>query len=184
MFLSVAAIAAVAVIGLAWYFPPPPRPYHLDESPPPFLILLGAAFWGSVVGGLTGGLWHVWITVFRWIRGRFPGEGRLYTMPLRALMGFGEGNAGQLGAGMDGEKAKTGHGLTAVFDDGSMVILTGNAWNYRSIVGKHRDLMKVFRTPRDKILAAWAERQKIIESAAAAATPTQESTPQGIPATL
>jgi len=164
VFFCVASMVAVAVVGNAWYNPPPPRPYHLDESLPPFLILAGAALSASVVGAIVGGLWHVSITLFCWMRGRFPGEGRLHSMPLQSLMGFGQAQAGELGAMVNGEKAKTGHGLTAVFDDGSMIILTGNAWDYRSIVEKHQDLTNLFRTPRDNLLKAWAASKKSSES--------------------
>ena len=191
VFFCVAALVIVAFLGAAWFVPTPPRPYQFDESPPPVLVLLGAAFWASLLGALFAGIWHVAVTLLRWLRGRFPGEGRLYTMPLRSLSGFDKVQAGEIGAMVSGEKAKTGHGLTAVSDDGSMIILTGNAWNYRSIVDTHRDLTKAFRTPRDDMLAAWSALQKQTQPKAVRAPATSAqgasapgTSTQGVPDTL
>ena len=181
VFATVGVLVAISMIVRAWLYPAPPRPYHLDESAPPFLFLLSMIFAGSLFGGLAGGAWHVVVTLTRWIFGRFPGEGRLHTMPLRDLANFNTAQAGEVGAKINGEDAKTGHGLTAVFDDNSMIILTGNAWNYRSIVGKHRDLNRAFRAPRDEILAKWAAQQKKAQSKPVTETP---SAPQGIPDSL
>ena len=181
VFAVVGALVGIAMLGTAWFNPPLPRPYHLDESPPPFLILLGALFAGSVFGGLAGGVLHIVVTIARWIFGRFPGEGRLTMMRLRDLSNFNTANAGEVGAKINGEEAKVGHGLTAVFEDNSMIILTGNAWNYRSIVGKHRDLNSAFRAPRDEILAEWAARQKKAQTKPVTETP---SAAQGVPDSL
>ncbi len=186
VFAVVGALVGIAMLGRAWFNPAPPLPYHLDESAPPFLILLGAIFAGSLLGGLGGGVWHIVVTLARWIFGRFPGEGRLYTMPLRELSNFSAPPAGEVGAKINGEEAKTGHGLTAVFEDNSMIVLTGNAWNYRSIVGKHRDLTRAFRTPRDEILAEWAARQKKAQAKPVTEMPVTETPPatQGVPDSL
>ena len=159
-FLVVGGLVAARIMAASWFDASPPRPYHLDESDPAPIVLMHALFKGLLFGGLAGLVVHSAVTIFRWVRGRFPGEGRLYSMPLRSLAGFNTVQAGEVGALINGEKAKTVNGLTAVFDDGSMMILTGNAWNYQSIVSKHRDLTNAFRTPRDDILAQWAARQK------------------------
>ncbi len=181
LFAAVGILVGIAILGRAWFNPAPPLPYHFNENPPPFLILLGALFTGSLFGGIAGGVCHVVVTLMRWIFGRFSGEGRLYTMPLRDLSSFNTANAGEVGAKINGEEAKTGHGLTAVFEDNSMIILTGNAWNYRSIVDKHRDLTRAFRAPRDEILAEWTARQKKTQPKPVAGTP---SAPQGLPDSL
>lgn len=122
-------------------------------------------------------------TLVRWFVGRFPGEGLLDGKPLRLLSGFDKIPAAETGARINGKEATTGHGLTAVFDDGSVIILTGSPWDYPSIVAKHRDLTNMFRIPRDEILAAWAERTKKSEPTAKPVSPSG-TTPAVIPERL
>ena len=186
VFFAVGAIVVLAKLGTAWLNPAPPLPYHLDESLPPFLILLGALFAGGKCGAIAGGVVHIFVTISRWIFGRFPGQGRLNSMPYGALSGFNQVHAGEIGAKIGGKEAKSGHGVTAVFDDGSMFILTGNAWDYPSIVGKHREFTQAFRTRRDEILADWVARQKKT-TRAAEHRPIETSSPsptQSIPDSL
>ena len=134
-----------------------PLPYSMDRRPPPFFLLLGILFYPPVLGGMVAGPWYAFQTIKRWMNGRFAGDGRLVHLPFKQLGGFQVISARDAGAEVNGKPAQTGHGLTAVFEDGSQLILTGNAWNYASITGKHQDLTQAFRTPRDKILADWAE---------------------------
>lgn len=159
-FAVVAGLVALKVIGTAWLDDRPPLPYHLDESDPPLLVLLNAVFKGSVLGGLAAGACYSITTFYRWVHGRFPGEGQLHTKPLRALTGFNMVQAAEAGAMINGSPAKVGRGLTAAFEDGTIMILTGNAWNYPSIAGMHRDLTNAFRVPRDDILQKWTALQK------------------------
>lgn len=158
--IGVAVLVAVLEFGSYWLTPRPYVPYAFDERPPIVLVLLSIAFSAPLLGATVGGLWHTLATLFRWYRNRFEGDGRISFMPLATLTGFDKVHAGELGAKVNGEEAKSGHGLTAVFEDGSMMILTGNAWNYPSIVAKHRDFTNAFRAPRDKLVAEWNERHK------------------------
>jgi len=177
-------IAIMLYIGLdtTWFDKPTPRgPYLMDESLPPFLVAFRAILLALLAGPLAALAAFVVGTLVRWFGWRFSGEGVLYGKPLRLLSGFDKVPAAETDAKINGKKATTGHGLTAVFDDGSIIILTGSAWDYPSIVAQHRDLTNLFRIPRDEILAAWAECTK-------KSTPTPVSAsgvaPGGIPERL
>lgn len=160
VFCGVAALVAIAMFAAYLFETRPALPYHLDRTPPPFLVLIGTLFSALMMGAIISGAWYVLITLLRWYRGRFEGDGHLYMMPLRSLSGFTMAHAGEVGGRINGEKAKSGHGLTAAFDDGSMWILTGNAWDYPSIVAKHAKLTNAFREPRDKYLVEWEAKRK------------------------
>ena len=58
------------------------------------------------------------MTLYRWINGRFKGEGRIDVVPLNMLEGFQVINAGDAGAEINGKRATIGHGLAAAFADG------------------------------------------------------------------
>ena len=114
----------------------------------------------ALSGVAIGGVWHISLVLWRWRSRRYPRDGRILSRPLRTLSGFNIVHAGKLGAKIDGEEAKVGDGLTAVFEDGTMFILTGNAWNYRSIVEYHGDLTNMFRGPRDDLISAFDAKRK------------------------
>ncbi len=156
-----------------------PLPYSMDRRAPPFFILLGILFVPPLIGGMVAGPVYAYQTIKRWMNGRFEGDGRLVPMPLRQLDGFQVLSARDAGVKFDNKPADTGHGLAAVFEDGSQLILTGNAWNYESITRKHRDLTQAFRMPRDKILADWVEAGK--KADARAAERKRSSTPPSAP---
>ena len=84
-------------------------------------------------------MWYVAVTFYRWINGRFKGEGRIDVVPLNMLEGFQVINAGDAGAEINGKRATIGHGLTASLADGSQIILTGDAWNYEVDRGNASD---------------------------------------------
>ena len=115
----------------------------------------------SLIGLIAGGAWHIGLILLRWNYGRFELDRHFTVKPLRLLSGFDMVHAGEIGAMVDGERAKTGNGLTATFDDGSMIILTSNAWNYRSVVEHHQELTNAFRVPRDDYVTKWEAKQKI-----------------------
>lgn len=127
---------------------------------PPALAVLSAVFGGGIIGGISAGIWHVCGLALRWQRNRFEGDARLHRIPLAALAGFSELGAGEAGAIVNGEPAKAGHGLAAAFTDGSETVLTGNAWNRRSMVDMHQRLTSMFREPRDQMIAEFADKLK------------------------
>ncbi|RTL70306.1 MAG: hypothetical protein EKK41_12740 [Hyphomicrobiales bacterium] len=137
-------------------------------------------------------IWHLGLIMARWNFGRFAGDGRFTIKPFHLLSGFNTVHAGEVGAKIDGEEAKTGHGLTAVFEDGSMIILTGNAWNYRSIVEHHAELTNAFCVPRDALLTQWALTRKDQEvkrppqptAPEPASFPASTPAPDGVPNAL
>lgn len=134
--------------------------YIHDTSPPPFMILAGAFLFAMAAGMLSSSLWGVVVTLYRWINGRFEGDGRTDVIPLSLLEGFQVINAGDAGAEINGKRATIGHGLTANFVDGSQLILTGNAVNYASIATMHQIMTSMFCTQRSKFVTPWAERMK------------------------
>ena len=69
-------------------------------------------------------------------------------------------------------------GLAAVFDDSTQWILTGNAWNYRSVVDDHGRLTEAFRRSRDEMVAAWEDRRKKASQRAASAPNTASPSPR------
>lgn len=161
-------------------------PYAMDERPPPFFMMLAILLYSPFMGLLVAAPWFVIITVSRWVNGRFEGDGKIVHMPLVQLDGFQVITARDAGAMVDGKPAQTGHGLSAVFG-GSQLILTGNAWNYRSISDKHRDLTQAFRLPRDEMLRVWVEAQKpagVAPQSVAPATAAASFSGSGVPDTL
>ena len=166
--ITVGIVAALMIVnGLHELATRTPLPYTMDRRAPPFFILLGILFVPPMIGGLVAGPLYAFHTIKRWMNGRFAGDGRLVHMPLSLLSGFQVLSARDAGVKFDNKPADTGHGLAAVFEDGSQLILTGNAWNYESITNKHRALSQAFRVPRDKMLADWAEARKAAEKLAA-----------------
>lgn len=156
----VVALVVIAALTSYWLTPRPYIPYAFDERPPPFLIFLSTAFSASMLAGLVGGGWFTLVTLVRWYRNRFEGDGRISSKPLQLLVGFTDLNAGEMGARINSEVATTGHGLIATFSDGAVMYLTKNAWDYPSIVERHRQLTNAFRMPKDDLVRKWDERQK------------------------
>ena len=177
VFFIVAAVIATTILGAYVLTPWTPAPYASNMKPPVFGMIIAAALFAVLLGAIAGIVWHVLRTLLRWLTDRFAGDGRIYSHPLRLLSGFNMEHAGQLGATIAGETAKTGHGLTAVFEDGSMIILTGNAWNYESIVEKHRDLTTLFRLHRDDIVANWDAAQKELAETKSRSAPASQQRP-------
>ena len=131
--------------------------YIHNTSLPPFLIAVAALLSAIFAGMLSGVLWYAVVTLYRWVNGRFKGDGRMDVMPLNLLEGFQVINATDAGAVINGKRATVGHGLTAAFADGSQIILTGNAWNYASIADQHRIMTTIFCTRRAEYAARWDE---------------------------
>ena len=157
-FAIVAGLVTITMLTLGWIEGQNARgPYVSDTSAPPFLILVGTFFYATFLGSLASGIWYAAVTVFRWVNGRFKGEGQTHVMPLNLLEGFQVINAGDAGAVIDGKRATVGHGLTAAFADGSQIIMTGNAWNYASIADQHRIMTTIFCTRRAEYAARWDE---------------------------
>lgn len=183
VFWVVFTALAIGRLGWAWFHPAPPMPFHLDESLPPFLVLLSALGSGAMLGAIAGGIWHVVVTTWRWHFGRFPGQGRLQFMPYESLTGFDVKPAELLGAKVTDKTTKTSFGVTAGFDDGTMLILTANAWDHKSSADKHRDLTMAFVTKRDEVLRNWAHRQKHAAQTGVALTdnPVSRREPQSPP---
>jgi hypothetical protein len=138
----------------------PRRAYVFDERSPPFLVLLSTVLYSSVLGGLASGVAYFLVTLKRWYWGRFEEDGGIMSRPLADLIGFEVKAAGELGAKIRGEEVKTGYGLTATFADGSMWILTANAWDHPSIVRRHGALTNAFRVPRDDFVEAFEKQRR------------------------
>lgn len=158
--LIVAALIVARSLAIQWFSKSPALPYVFDQRPPPAVVFLDTAISAAAMAGIVGICWYALATMFRWYRNRFEGDGRIFSKPLRLLAGFADGPAGALGATINGEEVKSGHGLIAAFEDGSIMILTANAWNYKSIVGKHAVLNEAFREPRDDLIRRWDAQQK------------------------
>jgi hypothetical protein len=179
---AVAGLVTIAMLTLGWFERQNARgPYASDMSAPPFLILVSTVFYALFLGSLVGGIWYAGVTVYRWINGRFNSDGRIVMMPLGSLDGFQVLNAGEAGAIVNGEPAKTGHGLAAVFDDGTQIILTGNAWNYRSIADQHRDMTIAFCKMREEYVKPWSERLKMSVKSEEGSLGVNSSSLSGLP---
>lgn len=148
-------------------------PFHT----PPVLAVMGAVFGGSVLGGISAGVWHVLALAWRWKRNRFEGDGRVLRMPWSMLESFTEMSARDAGAKGNGDNPPTGHGLAAVFTDGSIMILTSNSWERTSIMGTHRELTRLFITPRDAAIREFKERLKRAARTESAAPAGKEGVP-------
>ncbi len=159
-YVFMAVVGAVAAAGLwnATYGPvPPPRPYHLDTSDPPFLVFLGTCFLALSLGGIVSGAWYVLGTLARWLRGRFAGDGRITQLPWNSLLGFNVMNAADTAAGELEKLPRSSYGLGAAFDDGTHVALTANPWNYDSIATRHSEMTTLFITTRGDVMRRWAQ---------------------------
>jgi hypothetical protein len=181
-FVFMAVIAAVCLARLwdATYGPvPPPRPYHLDESPPPFLNFLGTCFLALSLGGIVSGAWYVVGTLARWLRGRFAGDGRITQVPWRSLQGFNVMNAADTSAGELEKIPRSSYGLGAVFDDGTHVALTANPWNYESIARRHGEMTSMFITTRADVMRRWAEARAAADAGKRGHLPATAD--QGVP---
>lgn len=169
VFMAVAAAVCAAKLWEATYGPlPPPRPYHLDESPPPFLSFIGTCFLAGSLGGIVAGPWYIVGTLSRWIFGRFAGDGRLTRVPWRSLQGFHVMNAADTAAGELEKIPRSSYGLGAVFDTvtdaGMHVALTANPWNYESIARRHSEMTAMFITTRGEVMRRWAEARGAAEA--------------------
>lgn len=127
---------------------------------PPALPIVSAFLMGPLLGAAAAGMWYVVALLLRWHSDKFIGDARLYVAPYAMLENFNRLAAADAGAMVNGEPARSGYGLEAVFADGEAWALTGNAWSHRSISELHRYMTQVFRIPRDERLAEYAEKQK------------------------
>ena len=153
---SFALLSLVSYFVFGHQFRASTAPFHT----PPVLAVMGAVFGGSVVGGISAGVWHVLALAWRWKRNRFEGDGRVLRMPWSMLESFTEMSARDAGAKGNGENPPTGHGLAAVFSGGSIMILTSNSWERTSIIGTHRELTSLFIAQRDAAIREFKERLK------------------------
>lgn len=152
-------------------------PFHT----PPVLAVLGAVWGGSVVGGISAGVWHVLALAMRWKRNRFESDARLLRMPWSMLESFTELSARDAGAKGNGDNPPTGHGLAASFTDGSVMILTSNSWERTSIMGTHRELTSLFIVPRDAAIREFKDRLKRAARAAERAQSAAPASNEGVP---
>ena len=186
----IGALVAIAMVTGLWVETPPPAAFISNQNPPAFLRFLSYVVASSLAGIVSGSVWHFCTILFRWYRNRFAQDGRLFVQPLRNLSGFDLVAASDLGAKVNGEPAKIGRGLTAVFTDGTMWSLTANAWEYPSIVRYHAALTNAFRVPRDHMLAELeAEKKRVARTASQPTAPattanTSNVDPDRIPTTL
>lgn len=154
--MAVGAVVVAAKLWEATYGPlPPPRPYHLDESNPPFLNFIGTIFLASSMGGIVAVCWYVVGTLARWLRGRFPGDGRLTVVPWSSLLAFNVMNAADTAAGNLEKVPHASYGLGAAFDNGFQVALTANPWNYELIATRHAEMTAMFIANRAHIMRRW-----------------------------
>lgn len=130
------------------------------HTTPPFLIILNAAWRGAIFAAIAGGTWYLVSTLLRWVVNRFEADGRLHTQPWRTLQGFRTLNAGDAGAMTNGVAAKGGYGIAAVFSDSPEIVLTGNAWDYKSSAGRHDAMTRLFVDTRHDALFAFAAQLK------------------------
>lgn len=181
-----AGLMAITTVWISWLENQNARglDYIHDTSNPPLMVLIGTFLFATAAGMLGSTLWYVAVTLYRWINGRFKGEGRSTLMPLSLLEGFQVINAGDAGAAINGERATAGHGLTANFADGSQLILTGNAWNYKSVATMHRIMTSMFYARRSEFVAPWAEKIKKASAQTGSSLSRSNVSRNGIPKTL
>lgn len=177
---GVALLVALAMISGFWASPSPPAPYVSNMNPPPFLWFLSIVMAAGLSGAASGSLCYACVTLIRWYWDRFAQDGGLWVRPLQTLSGFNLVDAGEVGAMANGEKAKTGHGLTAVFEDGTMWILTANAWEYPTMVLYHSALTNAFREPRDRYLVDYEAEKREMERSTARAQAPEATIPLGL----
>lgn len=167
-----------------------------------FVWAFGAAFVGpvgdsfaTVVAGFLyacfaaiglGGVWYAATTMARWAKNRFEGDGHLYELPWRDLVGFQVVAAEATGANRSNRKAPGGEGLFADFGGRAPSLpLTANFWNHDSIAEKHRMMTRAFVEERAPVLAEWEARRKHREQQQAAVNSLLPATSnQGVPDTL
>ena len=186
VFVIAAGLMAIATVWDGWRETQASwgRDYIHDTSPPPLMILFGAFLFAMFAGMVSSSVWYVAVTLYRWINGRFKGEGRIDVMPLNMLEGFQVINAGDAGAEINGKRATIGHGLTASLADGTQIILTGDAVSYKSIAEMHRIMTTLFCTQRSEYAARWDEiaRNNLAQSQTGVSKP--DVTPKGVPTKL
>lgn len=123
-------------------------------------VVAGLLFAGMAALAL-GGAWYAAVTMGRWAKDRFEGDGRLYVVPWRDLVGFQVVSADATGADRTNRTAPGGEGLFADFGGRVPSLpLTANFWNHESIAEKHRLLTAAFVDGRGALLGAWHEQRK------------------------
>lgn len=142
---------------------------------PPVLIVLNAALKAGVLGGLAGGAWYVVATPLRWFRNRFASDGRLYSRPWHELDNFRTLSAADAGATINGEPARQGEGLAAVFIDGTQIVITANSWEHTSNVARHALLTRMFVIERDAMQSTLAQLLKAEKRATTSGTSAVEN---------
>ncbi len=146
-------VALPAVLGRAPYLSHPNTPF-LGE-----LVYIAVASAVSAFA-LTSAAYII-VTLARWRLNRFATDGWFETRPLRELTGFDMPPAGNLRVEDDnGSAPANSFGLTAVFDDGHMWVLTANAWNYQTAARYHAILTAAFRDTRDKFTSEFEAKRK------------------------
>lgn len=180
VFMAVAGAVCLAGLWEAHFGElPPPRPYHMDMSPPPFLKFLGISWMALSLGGIAFAIWYVVGTLGRWLRGRFAGDGRITQVPWRSLQAFNVMNAADTAAGELEKIPRSSYGLGAVFDDGSQVALTANPWNFESIAKRHGEMTTMFITTRAEVMRRWAEARAAADAGKRGHQPPASN--QGVP---
>lgn len=141
------------------------------------------AFFAAVA---LGGVWYVAVTLGRWAKNRFEGDGRLTVVPWRDLEGFQVVAADATGAQRTDRTAPGGEGLFADFGGRVPSLpLTANFWNHVSIAEQHRLMTRDFIEGRGPLLAAWDEQRRRREKQqAAGATGSSATRRQEIPTQL
>ena len=122
--------------------------------------------------------------LYRWVNGRFKGDGRIEVMPLNLLEGFQVINAGDAGARSTASAQLLGTDLAAAFADGSQIILTGDAWDYKSIADQHRIMTTIFCTRRAEYAARWDEIARNVSAQTGSDTSRPGLCKDGIPEKL
>ena len=139
-FVIAAGLVTIAMLALSWIDAQKPRvAYVYDTHAPPFLVFVATLMYAMFAGMISSSMWYVAVTLYRWINGRFKDDGRIIVVPLNMLEGFQVISAGDAGAQINGKRATIGHGLTASLADGTQIILTGDAVNYRVNLGDASD---------------------------------------------
>lgn len=157
VFGIVAAVVVLACFIITSFGDRPRGPYAVGS--PIGLVIVAAFLYSMFLAPLVSGIWYAAVTVYRWRNGRFKDEGQLEHVPLDRLQGFQVISAGEMGA-VSGQQGASLHGLTAVFADGSQIILRGSPLDYESIAEQHKVMTELFITRQPEYAATWAERAK------------------------
>jgi len=179
-FSWVAVLVALAILALAIAEPRSHRPYHMDMSTPPFVVLVMMFLYATMLGGIAAVLCNVVETYWRWLRDGFKGDGSLTLLPWRTLQGFVMMNAVDTPAGEREKMPPHSYGLGAAFDDGAQLVLTANAWNHRSMAERHRIMTRLFITARAEHQRRW--REAVTDGDTRGAMPLAQD--DGVPAEL